>query len=113
MLQSSAVADYLNLLGRELSYDPLLSRRVRLEVEDHLWEAAANEGGDAAEAQRRTIEKFGDPREIARQYAALSIFSQIRRVAFIVVLTPVDSPCRALYGKELKDIYRIDLIHVY
>jgi len=86
MLQSSAVADYLDLLGRELSYDPLLSRRVRLEVEDHLWEAAANEGGDAAEAQRRTIEKFGDPREIARQYAALSIFSQIRRVAVIVVL---------------------------
>jgi hypothetical protein len=86
MHQSSVVADYLDILGRELSYDPLLSRRVRLEVEDHLWEAAANEPGDAAEAQRRTVEKFGDPREIARQYAALSIFSQIRRVAVIVVL---------------------------
>jgi hypothetical protein len=86
MLQSSVVADYLDLLGRELSYDPLLSRRVRLEVEDHLCEAASNEGGDAAEAQRRTIERFGDPREIARQYAALSIFSQIRRVAVIFVL---------------------------
>jgi hypothetical protein len=86
MLQSSVVADYLDILGRELSYDPLLSRRVRLEVEDHLWEAAANEPRDAAEAQRRAIEKFGDPREIARQYVALSIFSQIRRVAVIVVL---------------------------
>ena len=62
MLQPSAVADYLDILRRELSYDPALSRRVRLEVEDHLWEAAANEGGDAAEAQRRTIERFGDPR---------------------------------------------------
>jgi hypothetical protein len=86
MLQSSVVADYLDILERELSYDPLLSRRVRLEVEDHLWEAAANEPGDAVEAQRRTVEKFGDPRKIARQYAALSIFSQIRRVAVIVVL---------------------------
>src|SRR5215475_10526672 len=89
MPQSSVVADYLDILGRELSYDPLLSRRVRLEVEDHLWEAAANEGGDAAEAQRKAIEKFGDPGEIARQYAALSIFSQIRRVAVIVVLALV------------------------
>jgi HAAS domain-containing protein len=89
MLRSSLVAGYLDTLGRELSYDPLLSRRVRLEVEDHLWEAAANEGGDAAEAQRKAIEKFGDPREIARQYAALSIFSQIRRVAVIVVLALV------------------------
>jgi hypothetical protein len=87
MLRSSAVVDYLDLLGRELSYDPMLSRRVRLEVEDHLWEAASNEDGDAAETQRRAIEKFGDPREIARQYAALSIFSQIRRVAVIVVLS--------------------------
>jgi hypothetical protein len=85
MLQSSAVADYLDLLGRELSYDPALSRLVRLEVEDHLWEAASNEGDDI-EAQRRTIERFGDAREIARQYAALSIYSQIRRVAVIVVL---------------------------
>ena len=89
MLQPSAVADYLDILRRELSYDPALSRRVRLEVEDHLWEAAANEGGDAAEAQRRTIEGFGDPREIARQYAALSIFSQIRRLAVTVVLALV------------------------
>ena len=86
MLQSSAVADYLDLLGRELSYDPSLSRLVRLEVEDHLLEAASNEGGNEAEAQRRTIERFGDAREIARQYAALSIYSQIRRVAVIVVL---------------------------
>jgi hypothetical protein len=86
MLQSSVVADYLDILGRELGYDPLLSRRVRLEVEDHLWEAATNEPGDSAEAQRRAVEKFGDPREIARQYAALSIFSQIRRVAVIIVL---------------------------
>ena len=39
MLQSSAVADYLDLLGRELSYDPLLSRRVLLEVEDQARKA--------------------------------------------------------------------------
>jgi hypothetical protein len=86
MLQPNIVADYLDALARELSFDARLGRRVRKEVEDHLWEAAFNEPGDAIEAQRRAIEKFGDPREIARQYAPVSVLAQIRRVAIIVIL---------------------------
>ena len=89
MLQPNIVADYLDTLAQELSFDEPLSRRVRKEVEDHLWEASANEPGDATEAQRRAITKFGDPREIAQQYAALSVLSQVRRVAIIVVLALV------------------------
>jgi len=86
MRRPDIVADYLDTLVHELSFDAPLSRRVRMEVEDHLWEAAANAPGDATEAQRRAIVRFGDPREIARQYAALSVLGQIRRVAMIVIV---------------------------
>jgi hypothetical protein len=41
MRQSQPVTDYLAVLARELDFDPALSRRVRYEVEDHLWHAAA------------------------------------------------------------------------
>jgi len=87
MPPSDVVTEYLDALARELSFDPRLSRRVRREVEDHLWEAAATEpGGETIEVQRRAIAKFGDPREIARQYAALSAFAQTRRIGVIVAL---------------------------
>jgi hypothetical protein len=85
MLEPNLVGTYLDVLARELSFDVLLARRVRKEVEDHLLESAANESGDAIEGQRRAIEKFGEPRAIAQQYAALSVLAQIRRVAIIVV----------------------------
>lgn len=87
MRQSDIVTDYLDALTRALSFDAPLSCRVRKEVEDHLWEATADEpDGDLIEVQRRAIARFGDPREIARQYAASSLFSQTRRVAFIAIL---------------------------
>jgi len=31
------IADYLERLGRELSFDRSLARSVQQEVEDHLW----------------------------------------------------------------------------
>ena len=31
------IAEYLDRLTRELRFDPQLSRRVRREIEDHLW----------------------------------------------------------------------------
>jgi hypothetical protein len=39
MPQRGPVADYLDALTRELSFDGPLAHRVRQEVEDHLWEA--------------------------------------------------------------------------
>jgi hypothetical protein len=75
---------------RELSFDIPLSRRVREEIEDHFCEAAADDlGGDSIEAQRRAIARFGDPREIARQYAASSLLKQTRRVGFVAILALV------------------------
>ena len=84
MQRPALVADYLDTLTRELSFDPALARRVRQEVEDHLHEDAA---GDASvEAQQRAVRNFGDAREIASQYAALSLLRQTRRTGAVVVL---------------------------
>jgi hypothetical protein len=87
MRQPRTISDYLDTLTDELRFDIPLARRVRQEVEDHLWEAAAAGPGDASiEAQHRAIRSFGNPRDIASQYAALSLFRQTRRVGAILIL---------------------------
>ena len=83
MPQRSPVADYLDALTRELGFDRPLAHRVRQEVEDHLWEATAANGD---EAQARAVRCFGEAREIASQYAALSLLRQARRSGAIIVL---------------------------
>jgi hypothetical protein len=85
MPQLGPVADYLARLTRELSFDLPLASRVRQEVEDHLWEATAETGG-SIDAQGRAIRNFGDAREIASQYAALSLLRQARRSGAIIVV---------------------------
>src|SRR5438132_3788107 len=87
MQQPKTISDYLDTLTRELSFDIPLPRRVRQEVEDHLWEAAAAEpGGTAGEAQFRVIRNFGDPHIIAGEYAAQSLFRHTRRLGAATVL---------------------------
>jgi hypothetical protein len=87
MQEPSIITDYIHRLVRELSFDVPLSRRVGEEIEDHFSEAAADDlGRDSIEAQRRAIARFGDPREIARQYAASSLLKHTRRVGFIAIL---------------------------
>ena len=50
------IVDYLERLGRELSFDRTLARSVQQEVEDHLWEAVgADPSGDLIAAQRRRV----------------------------------------------------------
>ena len=64
------ISAYLERLGAALSFDPLLARCVRREVEDHLREAvAADPLGDGLTAERRAIANFGDPDVIAAQFA--------------------------------------------
>jgi hypothetical protein len=86
MPKPSPVADYLGRLTRELSFDPPLASRVCQEVEDHLCEAAAATGDGSIEAQGRAIRNFGDAREIASQYAPLSLLRQARRSGAIIVV---------------------------
>ena len=57
----TSIERYLHDLRRQLGRDPLLRRRVLAEVEDHLREAAARDGEDAA------IERFGPPEQLARE----------------------------------------------
>ena len=86
MPQRNPVADYLDALTRDLGFDRLLAHRVRQEVEDHLWEATAANGDSSLEAQARAVRCFGEAREIASQYAALSLLRQARRSGAIIVL---------------------------
>ena len=78
MLRSGPVTDYLTVLARDLAFDPALSRRVRGEVEDHLWQAVDVRGGRSVENQLRAIQSFGEPRELARGYLTASLLTQIR-----------------------------------
>ena len=87
MSQSSPIADYIEALGRELRFDTALLRRVQAEVEDHLWQAAIDQPDVSShEAQRRAVAGFGDPRELARQYAPAALLAQVRRVGAVMVL---------------------------
>jgi hypothetical protein len=87
MRPSVPITDYLDKLSGELRFDPQLSRRVRLEVEDHLLNAIGDDAGNRPkETARLAIARFGDPREIARQYAPLSLLQQARRVGGILVV---------------------------
>jgi hypothetical protein len=86
------IKDYLELLASELEFDRSLSRRVRQEVEDHLWEAvAADPAGNPSEMQRRAVANFGDARVIAAQFAVSSLARHSRRagVAALLVIAGV------------------------
>ena len=85
MPRSEPVADYLAALARDHGFDPALSRRVRSEVEDHLWQAAEVRGGRSVENQLQAILSFGEPRELARGYATASLLTQIRCAGAVMV----------------------------
>jgi hypothetical protein len=86
MWSQSPIAEYGAALAHELAFDGPLARRVRQEVEDHLWEASVAEGGgDSVAAQRRVVARFGDCRVIAAQYVAISLYRQTRNVGAVAV----------------------------
>jgi hypothetical protein len=76
---SALIARYLASLERELGYDRALARRVRCEAEDHLSEAIAADSG--CDAERRAIERFGEPSEIAARFACSSLRRQRKVLA--------------------------------
>ena len=86
MRQSEPVTDYLAVLARELGFDPALSRRVRGEVEDHLWQAADVRGGRSVENQMQAILSFGGARELARGYLAASLLAQMRSAGAAMIV---------------------------
>jgi hypothetical protein len=81
------IADYLERLERELNFDRSLSKCVRQEVEDHLWESvAADASGNTPQAELRAIANFGDARAIAAQFSIVSLARQSRRAGIAAVL---------------------------
>jgi hypothetical protein len=69
---------------------PRSGEHVVTEARDHLTDAAAEEGiEDQEEAERRAVARFGDPRELAARFAAISLAKQTKRIAVIIVLAIV------------------------
>jgi HAAS len=84
------IAAYLNELAGALAFDPALASRVVTEAREHLTDAAAeDECEDRDEAERRAVARFGDPRELAAQFAAISLARQAWRVGVVIVLAIV------------------------
>jgi len=87
MAQAGMISNYLDALEQAMRFDRALARAVRLEAEDHLREAvAADPAADRREAERRAVEKFGDPRVIAARFAVVSLVRQSRRVGITIIL---------------------------
>jgi hypothetical protein len=87
MRRPDVISEYADLLADKLGFDQTLSRAVRQEVEDHLWEAVATDpSGPTCEAERRAIENFGDPDVIAAQFAVVSLDRQTRKVGVAIIL---------------------------
>jgi len=88
MIQDSGIIQgYLDVLARELDFDRSLSRCVRQEIEDHLWETVeADQSGNMLEAQRRAIANFGDARAIAAEFAVVSLARRSRRAGVAALL---------------------------
>jgi hypothetical protein len=87
MQESGMIAAYAELLAGKLDFDPSLSRRVRQEVQDHLWEAAAaSPPRNGREAVQLAIANFGDPHVIAAQFATAWLARQTWKVGVTVIL---------------------------
>src|SRR5262249_16132376 len=79
--EPGVIAAYVERLARALEFDPSLLRRVRREVEDHLWEAVSTRPAeDAFEAERRAVMNFGEPEAIAAQFAVISLAKRARKL---------------------------------
>jgi hypothetical protein len=87
MQKADLISAYAEALAREVSLDRALSRRLREEVEDHLREAlAATQESDTDDAARRVIDKFGDARLIAADFAPLVQTRRIARLALALIV---------------------------
>lgn len=81
------IAAYLSKLAGALAFDPALAARVVIEAREHLTDAAAEDACvDRDEAERRAVARFGDPRDLAAEFAAVALARQAWRVGVVIVL---------------------------
>jgi hypothetical protein len=87
MQETGMIAAYAEALASKLGFDLALSRRVRHEVEDHLWEAAvAGPQENRGKAVEQAIARFGDVRAIAAKFATVWLIKQMQKVGITVIL---------------------------
>jgi hypothetical protein len=90
VLPREPIADFGNVVARELSFDPRLARRLRAEVEDHLHEAVADRADPHGEKRLAEVMcAFGDPHAFARQFLATALLSLTRRAAAVAALAVI------------------------
>ncbi|MBR0696497.1 hypothetical protein [Bradyrhizobium lablabi] len=87
MQESGMIEAYTESLAGKLNFNPSLSQRVRQEIQDHLWEAAAADpSGNGREAVQHAIANFGDPHVIAAQFATAWLARQTWKVGVTIIL---------------------------
>ena len=72
-MTSDLIESYLDQLLTHLRGSATDVRRILSETEEHLRDATAEleaAGSSREEAQRRAVERFGDPRTVARRFSA-------------------------------------------
>jgi hypothetical protein len=89
MRQREPIADYADALARQLGFDDALARRVRAEIEDHLFEATDELGGPSPDNQRSAIARFGDADELARHLLADCLLARAQRVGLLCALAVI------------------------
>lgn len=96
MPEPGLIDAYLDRLTAELRLDGRRARRVLLEAEDHLREAAQQFSADGLpwrEAEQRAIDRFGSPRTVARRFAV-----EERRAALPVLALELVLALGLLFG---------------
>ena len=107
---AGVIARYVDILKRELDFDPTLAQRMADEVEAHLREAAeADPAWPSPEAEQRAVERFGLARELAAQFAADAVSRQARRswiaLAATVAVTFIAMRLRVLWLGDTGDSF--------
>jgi hypothetical protein len=107
---AGVIARYVDVLKRELDFDPTLAQRMADEVEAHLREAAeADPAWPLPEAEQRAVERFGLARELAAQFAADAVNRQARRawiaLAATVAVTFIAMRLRVIWLADTGDSF--------
>jgi hypothetical protein len=107
---AGVIARYVDVLKRELDFDPMLAQRMADEVEAHLREAAeADPAWPSPEAEQRAVERFGLARDLAAQFAADAVSRQARRswiaLAATVAVTFIAMRLRVLWLGDTGDSF--------
>jgi len=87
MQEPGVISEYVDLLAGDLNFDRALSRRVREEVKDHLWQAVTADPTDnRLKAEQHAVANFGDAHVIAAQFAVVSLARHTRRAGVAAIL---------------------------